>query len=143
MFLIPDGTAIVQLVNFAIFFAILNVLFLRPVGKAIRERRDYINGVTNDYDRYRAETASLKMQAESVRAQARREGEQLLAKARGDGSNQAAEIAAQFATVSSQTVEEARRTVADEMEAARARQENAARELADLMLARAVPEAAK
>ncbi len=119
------------------------MLFLRPVGKAIRERRAYINSVTNDYDRYRAETASLKMQAESVRAQARREGEQLLAKARGDASNQAAEIAAQFAATASQTVEDAHRTVAGEMEAARAPQEKAARELADLMLARAVPEAAK
>jgi F0F1-type ATP synthase membrane subunit b/b' len=39
MFLSLDGTFWFQLVNFAIFFAILNVVFLRPVGEAIKKRR--------------------------------------------------------------------------------------------------------
>lgn len=143
MFLKVDGTAIVQLVNFAIFFAILNVLFLRPVGKAIRLRRDYINSVTNDYDRYQAEAASLRMQAESLRANARREAEQLLSKARGEAANRSSDISAQFADEVTKTVEEAHETVAAEVRAARVRQGEAARELAGLMLARALPEASK
>ena len=74
MFLSIDGTFIVQLINFAIFFAILNVVFMRPVSRAIVARREYINSVTNDYDRYQAETKALRTQAESIRAAARREG---------------------------------------------------------------------
>ena len=31
------GTALVQLLNFVIFFAILNVVFTRPVGRAIAD----------------------------------------------------------------------------------------------------------
>ena len=65
MFIIPDlNTLIVQLINFAIFFALLNVLFLRPVGKAIRKRREYIDGVVNDYANYQAEAKTLREQAE-------------------------------------------------------------------------------
>ena len=143
MFLKVDGTAVVQLVNFAIFFAILNVLFLRPVGRAIRQRRDYINSVTNDYDRYQAEAASLRMQAESFRANARREAEHFLSKARGDADEQSAEISARFAGEVMETVEKARAAVEAEVRAAQPRQGKAARELADLMLAQALPEASK
>jgi len=38
-FLSVDGTLVVQLINFAIFFAVLNVVFLKPVAAAIRKRR--------------------------------------------------------------------------------------------------------
>ena len=41
---------LVQLINFAIFFAILNVIFLRPVSAAIRRRRAYINSVAADIE---------------------------------------------------------------------------------------------
>ncbi|MGC1380730.1 MAG: ATP synthase F0 subunit B, partial [Candidatus Baltobacteraceae bacterium] len=64
-FLSIDGTLVVQLVNFAIFFAILNVVFLRPVAAAIRKRREYINSLVTDYDRYQAEARSLREQAEA------------------------------------------------------------------------------
>ncbi len=53
MFLSLDGTLFVQLVNFAIFFALLNVVFLRPVGRAIAKRREYINSLVSDYERIR------------------------------------------------------------------------------------------
>lgn len=139
MFLQVGGTAIVQLLNFAIFFALLNAVFLRPVGKAIRERRDYINGLTHDYDRYQAEAASLRVQADSVRAQARREAEQLLAKERAGASDAAAALASQAARRAAETVEEAHRQVAIEMESARRGQPKTVAELAELMLARTVP----
>lgn len=139
MFLQVDGTAIVQLLNFAIFFAILNVVFLRPVGKAIRERREYINGLTRDYDRYQAEAASLRLQAESVRAAARREAEHLIAKDRAEVSEAAAAIAAEAAQRATEKVEEAHRQVASEMESARGNQPQTVRDLAELMLERAVP----
>ena len=34
-----DGTLVVQLMNFAIFFVVFNVVFLRPVAGAIAKRR--------------------------------------------------------------------------------------------------------
>ena len=91
MFIIPDGTAVIQLINFAIFFALLNVL-LRPVAIAVRKRRAYINSLASDYGSYQTKAAELRQRAEAVRAGARRDAEQTIAKARADASNRAAEL---------------------------------------------------
>ena len=143
MFLKIDGTFVVQLINFAIFFAILNVVFIRPVSKAIVKRREYINSVTNDYDRYQAEGKSLRTEAEAIRASARREAEAILTKARAEASNESAEISGQYARQAAQVVDEAHRTVAAELDAARANATKLADDLANQIVERAVLEGAK
>jgi F0F1-type ATP synthase membrane subunit b/b' len=142
MFLTPSwGTMLVQFINFVIFFAILNVVFIRPVSKAIVKRREYINSVTNDYDRYQAEAHELRTQAESIRAAARREAEQFLAQERARASNEAGNIAAESNAKAAEIVAQADRTVAGELQAARANEPQTVRELADLMVQRALAEA--
>jgi F-type H+-transporting ATPase subunit b len=142
MFLTPSGgTMLVQFINFVIFFAILNVVFIRPVSKAIVKRREYINSVTNDYDRYQAEAHELRTQAESIRAAARREAEQFLAQERARASNEAGNIAAESNAKAAEIVAQADRTVAAELQAARANEPQTVRELADLMVQRALAEA--
>lgn len=142
MFLRVGGTAIVQLINFVIFFALLNVVFIRPVGKAIAKRREYINSLTSDYDRYQAEAAALRMQAESIRASARRESVAAIARARAQASKEAAEIAAEYGRRCTQTIEEAQRTVAAELDAVRRGEASRVRELASLLLDRTLAESA-
>jgi F-type H+-transporting ATPase subunit b len=122
---------------------VLNVLFLRPVGKAIRERREYIDSLTADYDRYQTEANAVCDQAEAVRAAGRREAEQIIAKARADASNDAGAILQEYATKSQAEIEAAAQTVEAEIEKARASEPQVVRELADLMLQRTLPEAAK
>jgi F0F1-type ATP synthase membrane subunit b/b' len=143
MFLQPDGTLIVQLVNFAIFFALLSVLFLRPVSQAIRKRREYINGVSADYDTYQAEAKRLRAQAEEIRAHARRDAAAHIAKDRAEASNASAELAVQYAAQVQATVESAHRTVAGELAAAREQEAQIVAQLSDLMVERTVVEAAK
>jgi F-type H+-transporting ATPase subunit b len=142
-FLSVDGTLVVQLLNFAIFFAVLSVVFLRPVGSAIRRRREYINSLVSDYDKYQAEGASLRAQAENVRAAARREAEHRVGTARAAASNEAATLAANYAQQAQGIVEASQRTAAEELDHARAGEPAAARGLADLMLERVIPEAAR
>jgi F0F1-type ATP synthase membrane subunit b/b' len=142
MFLQLDGTFVVQLINFAIFFALLNVVFLRPVSTAIRKRREYINSVTNDYDAYQAQAKSLREQAESVRSGARREAEAALVQARAAASNSAAEIATAYNAKVQATMEHATQTVAGEIQAARAEEPALVKQLADLMVDRTVSESA-
>jgi F0F1-type ATP synthase membrane subunit b/b' len=142
MFLKLDGTFIVQLINFAVFFAILNVVFVHPVSRAIVKRREYINSVTNDYDRYQAEATSQRTEAEAIRAAARRDAEATLAKARAEGSNESAAITAQYGQQATQTIEEAHRTVEGELEGARAKEAQMVGELASLMVERTVTETA-
>ena len=134
MFLKVDGTIFIQLINFAIFFAILNVVFLRPVSAAIRRRREYINSLTNDYDRFQAEAASLRTQAESIRAAARRKAEQTLLKERAEVSNETAELAARFAQEAGRTVEAAHEQAAQELESARRNEAQIVKQLADEMI---------
>ena len=136
MFLKLDGTFIVQLINFAIFFAILNVVFIRPVGAAIVKRREYINSLTNDYDRYQAEATALRTQAEAIRAAARREAEAALARARAQASNEAAALQAEYNEQAVGLVEAANRTVAAELEQARVSEPALVRDLAALMVDR-------
>ena len=143
MFLSPDGTLLVQLVNFAIFFALLNVLFLRPVGRAIRKRREYINSVTTDYDAYQAQAKALHEQAASVRAAARRDAEATIGQSRAQASNTAADLAAGYAGQVQQTIERAAQTVAGELDAARAQEPVLVRQLADLMVERTISETAR
>jgi F-type H+-transporting ATPase subunit b len=141
MFLQPDGTFWIQLLNFAIFFALLNVLFLRPVSQAIRKRREYINSVTADYDTYQAEANALRAQAQDVRAGARRDAEAIVAKARADASNQSADLATEYGQKAQAVVEDAQRTVAAELTAARVNEAQTVRQLAELMVDRTVAEA--
>jgi|SRR5579872_1745494 len=136
------GTFLVQLINFVIFFAILNVVFIRPVSRAIVKRREYINSVTNDYDRYQAEAHQLRTQAESIRAAARREAEQLLGAERAKASNEAGSISADANARASEIIAQAERTVAAELQSARANEPQTVRELADLMVQRALAESA-
>jgi F-type H+-transporting ATPase subunit b len=143
MFLSLDGTFFVQLINFAIFFALLNLVFLRPVGRAIARRRDYINSVVSDYDRYQEEARNLREEAESIRAAARREAEQRVGAARAAASNEAAEISTRYAQQARSTVEEAQNTARAEFEKARAGEDEVVRGLAKVMLDRVIPEAAQ
>ncbi len=142
-FLSIDGTLVVQLINFAIFFALLNVVFLRPVTAAIGRRRAYINSLVSDYDRYQAEARNLRAQAESVRAEARREAESRVAAERARASNEVAEIAARYGRQAQSIIEEAQRTAQAELDAARAGENEAVRRVADFMLERVIPEAAQ
>jgi F-type H+-transporting ATPase subunit b len=143
MFLKLDGTFFVQLINFAIFFALLNLVFLRPVGRAIARRRDYINSLVSDYDRYQEEAHNLREEAKAIRAAARREAEHSVAAARAAASNEAAELSSRYAQQARSTIEEAQNTAREEFEKARAREGDAVRGLAKAMLDRVIPEAAQ
>ncbi len=142
MFLQPDGTIWVQFLNFIVFFGLLNLVFLRPVGAAIRKRRAYINSVTADYDRYRAQAADVRSQSEAARAAARRDAEQRLSKARADISNETAKLSTQYAEQVAGEVARAHERVRAEAQTARADEDSRVRELANLMLDRTLVEAA-
>lgn len=138
-FLKLDGTFWMQLINFAIFFVILNAVFLKPVGRAISKRRAYITSLTTDYDRYMQQVRELTAQAESKRAAARRDAEVTLSKTRAAIADETADMAARYAAQVHATVEAARQTVLAEIQAARQGEDSVASVLADLMLQRVLP----
>lgn len=143
MFLKLDGTFLVQLVNFAIFFALLSVVFLRPVSTAIRKRREYINSLTSDYDAYQAQGKALREQAEAIRAAARRDAEAMMTKARAQASNTAADLTISYGAQVRTTIEQADKTVAAELEQARVNEHETVQQLANLILERTLSEPAR
>ncbi|GAC1613338.1 MAG: hypothetical protein NVS4B5_00120 [Vulcanimicrobiaceae bacterium] len=138
MFLSLDGTFWVQLLNFAIFFAILNVVFLRPVGDAIKKRRAHIDGVHADYERYAHQVAIARGEADAKRAAARREAEEIVTKAKALAESEGAALTAAQAEKAQAVVDAARHTVAGELGIAKGREAELSQALARTLLERAI-----
>jgi F0F1-type ATP synthase membrane subunit b/b' len=138
MFLELDGTFWVQLINFGIFYLILRVVFLDPVGRAVRSRREYIDGVQHAFDAYTREAKELRAEADAKRAAARRAAEERFALARSAANDEAQKIGAEFAGRASGIADEARRTVDAEVAVARTREPELAKALGQTLLDRAV-----
>ncbi len=133
-----DGTFIVQLINFAIFFAVVNAIFIKPVGEAIAERRNYIDSLTADYDGYAELIAKMEAQAEAQRAAARRDADALLTAARAAVAREVDAIGSDYAGRVARIVEQAHATVEHEVTRARSSEDRLVGELADDMLERAL-----
>jgi len=105
MLIVPDGTIFIQILNFVVFWALLNYLFIRPTQKAIMERQRHIAEAHGEADALTAQAAQLQAEAEAIRAQAARRAQELLRKA-------AAEAAAQVKTIERETENTAAQIVA-------------------------------
>jgi F-type H+-transporting ATPase subunit b len=138
VFLSIDGTLLVQVVNFILFIVLLNVAFLRPVGRAIAERRAYIDGLARDIESGEAEVRSARGRAEEQRAAARREADAALAKARAAAQNEAVAVTVEYQGRAQAIVEDAHRAVESEVQAARAHEPQLVAGLAETMLERAL-----
>ncbi len=138
MFFKLDGTVIIQLINFVIFFALLNVVFLRPVGAAIKRRRDYIDGVQRDYEGYAKEAETLRADASARRAAARRAAEEAVTAARARAEAEAQQVAAAEGARAQAIIDEARLVVETEVTAAKGRETELSQQLATALLTRAL-----
>jgi F-type H+-transporting ATPase subunit b len=133
-----DGTLLVQLVNFIVFLAILNVIFFKPVGAAIARRRAYVDGLKHDIEQLQGDAKSLRGQAEEHRAGARRDADEAIARARAAAGKEADAIVAAAQTRASEIVVHAHAEVARELVAARTDEQRIVGTLADEMLGRAL-----
>ena len=143
MFLSLDGTSLIQLINFGIFYLILNAVFLKPVGAALRKRREYIDSVKNDYECDLRQIAELQAEADAKRAAARREAQERVVSMRAQAENEAASKNAEYAEKAAGITEEARALVESESAAARKREPELVASLAESLLGRALGESAK
>ncbi|HTX04043.1 MAG TPA: ATP synthase F0 subunit B [Candidatus Acidoferrales bacterium] len=138
MFLSIDGTFWIQIINFFIFYAILNVVYIKPASAALRKRREYIDSVHNEYEAALREVEELKNEADTKRAEGRREGDHTAATIRNEAMRQAEEIVSRAQDEFSRIVEESESKIHRELNTARAEEHRLVRELADEMVARAV-----
>ncbi len=138
MFLKLDGTFWIQIINFFIFYAILNAVYIKPASAALRKRRGYIDSVHNEFEAALREVDELKSESDDKRAAGRREGDHVAATIRGEAMKQAEEIVAKAQAEFSRIVEESETKVHREMSVARAEEHRLVQELAEEMVERAV-----
>lgn len=137
-FLSLDGTFWIQLINFAIFFALLNLVFLKPVGEGVRKRREYLDSLTSERDALQGEGATLRAQADAERQAARRDAQVALTKSRAAASNEASDIAGEYNRKAAERIAVAHGTAESELQAASANSDKLAGDLAALVLDRAL-----
>jgi F-type H+-transporting ATPase subunit b len=133
-----DGTLVVQLINFVVFLAILNVVFMKPVGAAIARRRAYIDGLKHDFEQLQHDEQELRKRAESRRIAARREADETVAKERVGAAQEADKIVAAAQGRATEITAEAHAEVQKEVSAARADEGRVVDALAGDMVARAL-----
>ena len=133
-----NGTLVVQLVNFIVFLAILNVIFFKPVGAAIAKRRAYIDGLKHDIEQLQLDAKTLRGQAEERRAAARRAADEAMGRARVEAGAQADAAISVAQTRAAELVAEAQAEVGREIESARREEPRIVNALADEMLGRAL-----
>jgi F-type H+-transporting ATPase subunit b len=137
-----NGTLLVQLVNFIVFLAIMNVIFFKPVGAAIARRRAYIDGLKHDIETLSQDVKSFHGQAEVRRAAARREADEAIAQARQAFGKETDGIIAEAQGRAVEIVQKAHAEVATEVEAARAQEPRIVDALAGEMVGQALGGAA-
>jgi len=137
-----DGTLIVQLVNFIVFLAILNEIFMKPVGAAIARRRAYIDGLMHDMEQLQRDAKELRGQAEARRLAARREAEEAIARARVAAAQEADALVVAAQSRAVEVTKQAHAEVAKEMASARSQEGRVVGLLANEMLNRALGDVA-
>ena len=122
---------IVSALNFLLFFAIVYVIVLRPVGRMLADRRERIEQGLKDADAARRDREAAADQRQAILAEARREANDIVSRAQ----RLADETREQELVALQSDLERRRRQAEAEIEAERVRTLNAARaQVADLAL---------
>lgn len=107
-----DATLPLMAVQFVILMAILNVLFYKPLGKAIDERADYIRQTQSSAKERLTKAQQLAQEYEEKLAASRRQSQAIIASAQ----TEAQKIAAQKIAEAQQEAQAVREKAAKEIE---------------------------
>ena len=138
MLLAIDGTFLVQMVNFIIFWALLNFLFISPVRRSIAARQAYVAAQIADAAKFDEQARALRAQAEETLAHSRKRVEGLLRTAEAEADSEVSAIEKSTAERIDEIVRSAHSAVGEERTRAVARQGAFVDELARSMVDRAL-----
>lgn len=138
MLLSPDGTLLVQMLNFVAFWLLLNALFIAPTRRAIEARQRIIAEHRRAADEANAKTASLGAQAAAILDDARRRTDEIMREGAANAAAAAKDIEKLALEDASATVALAQARVAAEHAEATAKQDLFVGELARTMASRAL-----
>jgi F-type H+-transporting ATPase subunit b len=138
MLLSIDGTFLVQLLNFVLFWTLLNYAFIRPTRRAIEERQRFVAGQYREAEGLRSRAAALRAQADALIGDARRRTDELMRDAAARASVATSDIERKATEEAAASVALAHATVAAERTQATEKQGPFVSELARAMMQRAL-----
>jgi|SRR5271166_4936924 len=138
MLLSIDGTFLVQILNFILFWVLLNYFFLAPTRRAIEARQAHIAGLYSEGDAFTAQAKELQAQADAILDAARRKVDEAMRAAAARASDEAHAIERKASEEAAASVALAHATVAGERIQALAKQGPFVEELARTMAERAL-----
>ena len=138
MLLSLDGTFLVQILNFVVFWVLLNYLFIAPTRRVIEERQRLIAGRRREAEELRAQAAGLRGQAATILDEARKRTDEIMRDAAARASTDTHDIERRAAEEAAATVALAHATVASERAQAHEKQGPFVAELARTMVDRAL-----
>jgi len=138
MFLSLDGTFWIQIVNFFIFYWILNQVYIQPAARALQVRRAYLDSVQAEYEEALRQEREFLQRAEERGLEAHREANRHAGEILAEALAEVDRIAAMAQEQAARLVADAHQTVEAELQTARGREAVLVRELADVMIARAM-----
>ncbi len=137
MLLSIDGTFLIQIANFILFWVLLNYLFVAPTRRAIEARQRYVSGLYQEAADFAAQAAAHRAQAEEILNGARRQTDERMRAAAAQASEEGHTIEQKALNEAAATVQLAHATVAAERADALAKQQRFVAELARSMVERA------
>jgi F-type H+-transporting ATPase subunit b len=140
MLLALDGTFFVQILNFIVFWVLLNYIFIAPTRRAIEARQQHIAKQYKEGDAFAAHAREVQAQADAILNEARRHVDEAMRAAASQASDEAHEIERSASEEAAARVSLAHATVAGEREQAVAKQGPFVAELAQSMADRALGE---
>ena len=138
MLLSIDGTFLIQILNFAAFWILLNFLFIAPTRRAIEGRQRFLATQHREGEELRAQGAVLLAQAAGLLDEARRRTDEVMREAAARASADTSAIEKHAANEAAEAVARAHAIVASERAQASAKQAGFVTELARSMSQRAL-----
>jgi F-type H+-transporting ATPase subunit b len=137
MLLSIDGTFLIQILNFILFWVLLNFLFIAPTRRTIEQRQRYVAGLYREGDEFAAKAAQLQARADGILNDARRQTEEAMRAAAARASDDVHSIERKASEEAVATIQVAHATVASERMQALDKQQAFVAELAHDMVERA------
>jgi F-type H+-transporting ATPase subunit b len=138
MLLTIDGTFLVQILNFVVFWVLLNIVFIAPTKAAIEERMRLIAATQREAREFQARAAVLQAEADALIDAARRRTDEIMREAAGRAATESHDIDRKASEEASASVALAHAAVASERAHATEKQGPLVQELARAMVNRAV-----
>jgi F-type H+-transporting ATPase subunit b len=138
MLLTIDGTFLVQILNFVVFWVLLNYVFIAPTRRAIEERLRLIAATQRESRELQERAAALQAEADALLDAARRRTDEIMREAATRAAAESHEIERKASDESTASIALAHAAVASERAQATEKQGALVQGLARAMVNRAV-----